>query len=113
MMSFRFPVITFYGDEYDDYEITYHEGRISQANLSGVPYEATVFAFGKSFHLIFGYQSNGMFLCVPNANLGCELSRLTDVNWNLDAILDREQRVNYEEATALAYALCELGRLIK
>ena len=113
MMPFCFPVITFYGDEYDDYEIAYHEGRINPINLSGVPYEATVFVFEKSFHLIFGYQSNGMFLCVPNANLGCELSRLTDVNWNIDAILDREQRVNYEEATALAYALCELGRLIK
>ena len=48
MMPFCFPVITFYGDEYDDYEIAYHEGRINPINLSGVPYEATVFAFGKS-----------------------------------------------------------------
>ena len=113
MIPFHFPVVSFYGDEYDDYEITYYKGKIKLINLTEAPYEATVCAFGKSFHLIFGYQSNGMFLCVPNANLGCELAQLSDVNWNLTSILDMELRVNYEEATALAYALYEIGQLIK
>lgn len=45
-------------------------------------YEAIINGNGNSFHVIAGPQINGNFLCIPNWQIGCELSRLSDVFWN-------------------------------
>ena len=44
------------------------------------PYEAIVSAEGYSFHILFGSQIGGMFLCIPGWHMGCELSHLNDID---------------------------------
>lgn len=113
MHRYTFPVVHYYGEDDDDYTVTQCSARIYPVKLSSEPYEAELNAMGKSFHLIFGSQTNGNFLCVPNWHMGCELSSLDDVSWNLNSILtDREYPMDFELSTAIAYALRELGGMI-
>lgn len=58
------------------------DARIRPINLSSSPYEVTLEIEGWSYHLIFGRQINGWFICVPNWNIGAELGHPTDTYWN-------------------------------
>lgn len=40
-----------------------------------------------SYHLIYGTQINGWYLCVPNWQIGIELSRPDDSFWNRGSLL--------------------------
>ena len=44
-------------------------------------YEAEIEGRGTYFHVIAGRHKYGNFLCIPNFNIGCELSDLSDLNW--------------------------------
>lgn len=112
-ITFQYPVVYFYSDDYEDSEVIPHFGNIEPINVSSEPYEAVVNAEGYSFHILCGSYQNGMFLCIPNWHLGCELSYLNDVFWNLESINGIDDSFNYENATAIAYALKELDALIK
>ena len=48
----------------------------------GNPCEAELCARGSRFHLIVGKHSYGNYLCIPNWDVGTELSSLTDLFWN-------------------------------
>lgn len=50
------------------------DGDIFPIQLGQQPYEATICIRGYSYHLIFGQQTNGWFLCIPNWEIGVELS---------------------------------------
>ncbi len=50
------------------------------------PCEAIVSARGSSYHLIFGKQINGNYVCIPNWNLGSELASLSDIYWNTERL---------------------------
>lgn len=112
-ITFQYPVVYFYSDDYEDSEVIPRFGNIEPINVSSEPYEAVVNAEGYSFHILCGSYQNGMFLCIPNWHLGCELSYLNDVFWNLESINGIDDSFNYENATAIAYALKELDALIK
>lgn len=112
-LSYAYPVVYFYGDDLEDSEVIQKGGQIEPIRLEGEPYEAVVSAEGYSFHILFGSQCNGNFLCIPNWHLGCELSSLNDVFWNLESISGRDESFSYENATAIAYALKELSPIIK
>ena len=88
-------------------------GRIRPIQIEREPYEADVSADGYSFHLLFGSQCNGYFLCIPNWHTGCELAWFTDIFWNLESMSGNGSPLSYEHATAIAYALNELGQLIQ
>ena len=45
-------------------------------------FEAILEGNGSSFHVIAGPQIHGMFLCIPDWQVGCELSSLEDTFWN-------------------------------
>lgn len=64
-LTYRYPVVYFYGDEEEDSEIVQKEGRIEPLKTDKEPYEAIVSAEGYSFHILFGSQMSGMFLCIP------------------------------------------------
>ena len=49
-------------------------------------YEAIMEGRGSSFHVIVGPQAHGMFLCIPNWQIGCELSALSDTFWNSEQL---------------------------
>ena len=88
------------------------KGTIKPIQLDREPYEITLEARGYSFHLIFGSQINGNFLCIPNWQFGCELGDLTSKAWNLDSILRTESQLEYEDATAIIWGLSFASELI-
>lgn len=49
-------------------------------------YEAEINARGTFFHVIVGKYRDGNYLCVPNMDFGCSLSRLNDTFWNRERI---------------------------
>lgn len=49
-------------------------------------YEMEVDARGSYFHVIFGEHSYGKYVCIPNWDVGCELSNYTDLFWNTERI---------------------------
>lgn len=109
---FWYPIV--YLDEKDpaDHVVYRDSGKITPLQLSREPYEVIVNARGSSFHLIFGKQVNGMFLCIPNWNIGCELSNLFDRDWNMNSLLNTEG-LDYEETTAIIWALYNIGNLLR
>ncbi len=44
--------------------------------------EMEVLARGSSFHIFFGRYINGYYLCIPNINVGTDLSNPADLDWN-------------------------------
>ena len=88
-ISYEFPVIYLDGDdpEHGEAKIVYEKACIRPLQLHRDPYEVLLEARGYSFHIIFGSQINGNFLCIPNWNVGCELAELWDRSWNMDSIL--------------------------
>ena len=111
-LTYQYPVVYFYGDDEEDSEIIQKEGRIEPLKTDKEPYEAIVSAEGYSFHILFGSQSNGMFLCIPWWHMGCELAHLNDIFWNRESISGSDESFSYENATAIAYALKELNELV-
>lgn len=48
----------------------------------GNPCEAELYARGIQFHLLVGRHSYGNYLCIPDWDIGTELSSLADTFWN-------------------------------
>ena len=95
-LTYQYPVVYFYGDDEEDSEIVQKEGRIEPLKPDKEPYEAIVSAEGYSFHILFGSQIGGMFLCIPGWHMGCELSHLNDIFWNRESISRSDESFRYE-----------------
>ena len=68
-------------------EDTYlEEGRIKLIETQHEPYEVSVEFRGFSYHLIFGSQINGNFVCIPWLHIGAELANYRDLRWNTDSL---------------------------
>ena len=111
-LTYQYPVVYFYGDDEEDSEIIRKEGQIEPLKTDKEPYEAIVSAEGYSFHILFGSQVSGMFLCIPGWHMGCELSHLNDIFWNRESSSGSDGSFGYENATAIAYELKELNELV-
>ena len=111
-ISFEFPVVNSCSDDLEDAEISYRKGSIKALQLDREPYEATLEAHGYSFHLVFGSQANGNFLCIPNWQFGCELADLSDKDWNLHSMLRTDTLLDYEDATAIVWGLSLVSNYI-
>ena len=70
----------------------------------GNPCEAELCARGSRFHLIVGKHSYGNYLCIPNWDVGTELSSLTDVFWNEER-LRHYSRMKKADACTIVSAL--------
>lgn len=103
--TFEYPVVHFYGADPEDAEIQTEEAELRTINLKYEPFEASVDTMDRSFHLIFGHQINGFFLCIPNWQFGCELAELDDENWNINSMLRRTTMLTYEDVSAITRAL--------
>lgn len=110
--TFEYPVVYFYGDDPEDAEIHTEKATIKEINPDHEPYEVSLDTMGNNFHLIFGHQINGLFLCIPNWQFGCELAEPEDENWNINSMLSRSTLITYEDATAITKALSFLGKQI-
>lgn len=110
-IPYQYPVVYLDEDDPEDTVILQEEGYIIPIQIKKEPYECTVEARGYSYHLLFGSQINGNFLCIPNWNIGCELASLDDKEWNLHSLLNTD-RLNYEDSTAIISALAIMRGLI-
>jgi len=105
-MPFTFPVVTWLDPEDpEDSEVSCCEAVIHPIQLDHSPYEMDLDARDYSFLLVFGNQVNGNFLCIPDWQFGCELAELEDKSWNMDSILHADSHLDYEDATAISWAL--------
>ena len=76
-------------------------------------YEAVITARGTSFHVIAGKYQNGNYLCVPNMDLGCELSHFSDTFWNAERIRQHlGNPVDVESLVCGIKALCNYDEVI-
>ena len=83
---------------------------IQPIQLHAQPYEAKLNLNGNSYHLIFGRQINGWFLCIPNHRIGVELAHPSDRFWNKESLKAAGMETN--EASTIACALKELSLFI-
>lgn len=86
------------------------EGTILPIRLT-LPYELEVSATGNTFHLIFGAHKYGNYLCIPNWNIGTEMSSLSDRFWNYER-LTQYAGLSKVDATSIADALVKLSDLV-
>ena len=111
-MRFEFPVVTYYGDEPDDFNITRHDAVLIPGEIYHEPYEALLYAFDDRFELIVDRCKKGMYLCIPNKGFGCYI----DTPWGCDnnhvVILEASDLLSFDDATAISFALDELYKLV-
>lgn len=111
-ITFSFPVVSFYGDDPADNIVEYHPACVTLLERNAASYEAIVAERGWMFHFIFGQYQNGWYLCIPSKQFGSDLSDPSDIDWNINEMTRKTTELDYEEATAIAYALAELSSII-
>lgn len=84
------------------------KGIIRPIQLQHAPYEVEVSARGSFFHLIVGRHSYGNYICIPNWNVGTELSALSDLFWNQERLGNTD--LKKVDACSVAYAIMELSK---
>lgn len=83
---------------------------INLVSQHGSFYEAEIDGKGSSFHVVTGPHVNGMFLCIPNWQIGCELSHLSDVFWNSEQL---RHHLNPIDTHTVAVGLSHLQNLVE
>lgn len=111
-IAYLFPIVHLEESDPECSQIMYDEACVTPIRLNREPYEAVVEARGYSFHILFGSQQFGNFLCIPDHHTGCELAAFNDKPWNTDSILHADSGLDYEDATAIVYALSLLNEYI-
>ena len=77
-------------------------GHIRPLNINRNEFEVT--ARGSTFHLMVGKHTYGRYLCIPNWDVGTELSSLTDLFWNEER-LRHYSRMKKADACTIVLAL--------
>lgn len=111
-IQYWYPVVYLDEDDPEDTVVVQKHGSILPYRLDSEPYEARITTDESSFHLIFGHKASGMFLCIPDWNIGCDLSELSDRDWNLNSLLSTD-RLDYEDSTAIVWALYSISSLLR
>lgn len=71
-------------------------------------YESEINGRGTYFHILTGRHRYGNYLCIPNHDVGCELSDLSDIFWNEERISHLMRRA---DAVTVATGLAHLPAL--
>lgn len=69
----------------DGMEPGHWEGRMRLLS-DQMPYELEVTARYSSFHILCGKHRYGNYVCIPNWNIGTELSEFSDSFWNYERL---------------------------
>lgn len=80
-----------------------------KASRTGRQYEAEIEGRGTYFHILTGQHKYGDYLCIPNHDVGCERSKLSDFFWNRERI---SRLMGEEDAVTVATGLMYLEALI-
>ena len=78
-------------------------------HYSDTCYEAEITGRGTYFHVIAGKHRYGNYICIPNHNVGSELSGFRDLFWNTERLSGLIKKV---DAVTVAHGLCHLEELI-
>lgn len=108
---FEYPYFIFKEESPEDSLLIQKQASIRPVNLSQEPYDVFLNDGDNCFHLIFGTQVNGRFLCIPNYFIGCELASYDDIQWNewsLHEVADYNGKIDYNDISAICYALRSL-----
>ena len=68
MCIYQYPVTP--STASDSTTVIQRKGTIQPIRMEKEPYEAVVSAEGSRFHLLFGSQYSGNFLCIPDWHIG-------------------------------------------
>jgi len=71
-------------------------------------YEAEITGRGTYFHIITGHHLYGNYICIPNHDVGSELSHYSDLFWNTERLSGSLKKV---DAVTVASGLCHLDEL--
>ena len=71
-------------------------------------YEAEIDGRGTYFHILAGRHKYGNYLCIPNHDIGCELSDFSDIFWNEERLSHLIRKV---DAVTVATGLVHLPTL--
>ena len=71
---------------YSDGEKTEWTGTVTTLCKTGSTVEAEIKGRGSSFTVIAGKCTYGNYLCIPESNVGCPMSRWDDVFWNRERL---------------------------
>lgn len=74
-------------------------------------YELEVHTRGSYFHILTGRHGYGNYLCIPNWNIGMELSGFDDRYWIYEKLCNRG--IGLADANSIADALKALGEYQK
>ena len=107
-----YPVVYLDEDDPEESVVERKQGKIIPYRLDHEPYEVSIESGEYSFYLIFGHKENGMFLCIPDWKVGCELSELSNRDENMDFLLNIDC-LDYEDSTAIVWALYCIGSLLR
>lgn len=112
MIRYKFPLVSFDDDNYNDYEVITHEATLFPRKISSTPYEADLRAFEETFDLVIDQARNGMLLCIPSRNFCCFIN----TPWGCEESyirLENTGDLDEDEAVAISYGLNELYKLVK
>lgn len=76
------------------------------------PFQMIVNAHGYSFNIIFGHGICCNYLCIPNWNVGAELSSFDDKFWNKESIRRASADLSDIELNSIVDAIAEANRYI-
>ncbi len=79
-------------------------GKLTLLHKGPGMYEAEISGRGTYFHVLAGRHQYGNYLCIPNHDVGCELSDFSDIFWNEERLRGLMRRVDaVTVATGLVY----------
>lgn len=84
------------------------QGDIRLIRHSDTCYEAEITGRGTYFHVIAGKHRYGNYICIPNHDVGSELSGFRDLFWNTERLSGLLKNV---DAVTVAHGLCHLEDL--
>lgn len=71
--------------------------------------EIIIYGRGSCMNAVVGKYMSGQYICIPDIDVGCPLSRLSDTFWNKGRLSSHMQEV---DAVTVAYALKAMSEYI-
>lgn len=84
------------------------QGEIRLIHYSDACCEAEITGRGTYFHVIVGRHRYGNYICIPNHDIGSELSEFRDLFWNSERLSGLMRKV---DAATVSHGLCHLEEL--
>ena len=77
-------------------------GHVEIVSLTGNTAELFIEGRGSGMDTIIGKYQIGLYVCIPDIDVGCPISRMSDYFWNRERLA---QHMNQTDAITVAWAL--------